>query len=137
MQSRRAVFIGLVAGLSVTAIAHAGLRLASQVDVEDAYRYASGYLGAAYNSNTNSTEFIGCAISAGQGVTNGWCYAANAAGLTRGCYTSAPELIDLIRGLDSSGALLFSWDDDGSCVTITASQYSFMDPKIWGGEPSR
>jgi hypothetical protein len=70
-------------------------------------------------------------------VTNAWCYAANAAGLTRGCYTSSPELIEMVRGLDSSGSLLFSWDDDGSCVTITAAQYSFMEPKIWGGEPRR
>ena len=133
----RKTLVGLVAGLSLAAIAHAGLRLTSQVDVEDAYRYASGYLGAAYNTNANSTEYIGCAVSTGQGVTNAWCYAANAAGLTRGCYTGAPELIDVIRSLDSSGSLLFSWDDDGSCVVITTAQYSFMEPKVWGGEPRR
>lgn len=122
----------LAFAIALCGAAHAGLHIASPVRVDTTLNQASGYLGAAYNT-ANSTEYIGCGKSATPGNISGWCVASNGAGLQRSCATTSPELLNVIGGLDGSGAVAFTWDANGTCTSILVSTYSFMDPKLWSG----
>lgn len=129
MQSKKQMGVAVVAGAFAATAAFAGARSTLQVIVNPSGMYALGDLGAAYNSQSNYSEYIGCASNASPGYSWGICYATDAAGVSRYCTTDSPDLLASIRHVDGNARLTFTWDANGTCTTISTGQYSFTDPK--------
>ena len=131
MQLKGIISIAAATSVCAAGIAHAGMRMSYPVAIDTAINRATGYFSAAYNTS-NRVEYIGCSMSASAGLEYGWCSATDAAGVNRSCYTMVPEILGVIRSLETNSSIAFTWDDDGLCTAITTSQYSFADPKVWG-----
>jgi hypothetical protein len=129
IKTKKLPLAGVVAGLCAAGAALAGAHSTLPVIVDTSAMYAMGDLGAAYNSQTNYSEYIGCASNASAGFTWGICYATDAAGVSRYCTTTSPDLLASIRHVDGNARLSFTWDGNGTCTTVSVGQYSFTEPK--------
>jgi hypothetical protein len=129
MKIRTLPMVGVVAGLCAAGAAFAGAKSTLPVIVSPSGMYAMGDLGAAYNSESNYNEYIGCMSNASPGFTWGICYATDSTGVSRYCTTTSFDLLDSIRHVDGNARLSFTWDADGTCTTVSTGQFSFTDPK--------
>jgi hypothetical protein len=129
MKLRTLSLAGIVAGLCAAGAASAGTHSTLPVIVSPDGMYAMGDLGAAYNSQTNYYEYIGCASNASPGYSWGICYATDSVGVSRYCTTDSPDLLASIRQVDETTRLTFTWDGNGTCTTISTGNFSFTEPK--------
>jgi hypothetical protein len=129
MKMRKLVSVGVIAGLCASAAAFSGARSTLQVIVDPNAMYAMGDLGAAYNTQSNYSEYIGCASNASAGYSWGICYATNSVGVSRYCTTTSADLLASIRQVDGNARVSFTWDASGTCTTVSTGQYSFTEPK--------
>lgn len=135
MRTRTLAVPVIVAALCSGNVALAGLRLGGPVVVSPSGMYAYGSIGFAYNTNTNYTEVIGCTVYGSASFSYGSCWATDAAGVSRSCFTTLPEHLANIRSINGNSNISIYWNASGQCTEILVGQYSYTDPKVWGGTP--
>ena len=91
----------------------AGLRTSNQVVIVDDKSYAIGDLSATSNTS-DRTQVLGCSSEIGFAV----CYATDSTGRSRGCTTSDPEILAVMRSLSGDSTLVFYWDTSGHCTQV-------------------
>jgi hypothetical protein len=118
-----------VALVGISSLSIAGQRLVYPVSINDTYSFAVGTVSDARGSADNA-QYIHCYNNAGAGWSgpSGGCTAANAAGVTRTCYTSSPVLVDAIRSISSETYIYFTWAADGSCSYLFIENGSRWKP---------
>jgi hypothetical protein len=124
---------GLVIGLTCTlatvaSVAIAGASWGYQVGINDTYKYAVGSFAATRNS-TDTLQYIGCyhnAYTSGASYAN--CYAVNAAGVGRTCYTVNTNMVEAIRSISDESYIYFQWNTDGTCSYVLIDKGSRFRP---------
>ncbi len=116
---------GLVAA-GLLGAAQAGRRQTAAVSVTSTA--ASGSLGSARRSS-DSTQYIGCDASGSIGSRTMVCRAKNASGVTKTCVARTTDQRDLVHDLKGDSFLSFTVRSDGTCDSITVSNYSDWIPK--------
>ncbi|GEM_PF-1517957 len=118
---RKQMGLMLAIGLSLSAAAQAGYDGNFNVVVDDANKQVYGTLVGARRS-ADAVQKLGCTVKA----TNVFCYATNAAGAYRTCFSTDSALMTVARSINSESYLWFVWNDAGTCTSITvglASQF--------------
>jgi hypothetical protein len=132
MRSYRQGFLALALASAVlmSSAAFAGLRLDTDVVVDNVNGVAYGPLGWAHNS-PDQAQYIGCVSYAHPWGQDAACYARNqsSAGLSRVCTTTDRNMIATIRSLRSSSRLIFTWDAAGHCTEVNVETNSWATPK--------
>ena len=116
--------LGFAAALLASTAALAGFRSAQQVVIWDAGKLANGDLGYIHNQ-PDLTQYMGCYSY----DAVGYCYAVDRTGLSRSCVTSDPNMVAVIRSLNSDSYLLFYWDTSGRCTFVEVENSSVTAPK--------
>lgn len=110
----------LVAIIVASAAANAGSVWNQSVNIVTSLNKAYGSVqGARYSSDT--TQKLYC-VSNSNG--SGSCFATNASGLTKSCYTDEPEAVAVIRSMTAYSYVTFSWDDMGKCTYLSVNNGS-------------
>jgi hypothetical protein len=119
--------IGIVLGVSAVVsggIAYAGY-ISPNGDVSVSSWYGNGALGKAHHS-ADSTQMIGCYNTsyANGSPSRVTCYARNAAGTYKSCYTESAALIATARSAASDSSIGFNVNTDGQCTMISVETSS-------------
>jgi hypothetical protein len=132
MKSKRlrySVAIGLSCALATVAgVAMAGATLGYQVGINDTYKFAVGAIATTRNT-PDSVQYIGCyhnAYTSGASYAN--CYAVNAAGVSRTCYTVNVNMVEAIRSISDESYIYFQWNTDGTCSYVLIDKGSRFRP---------
>ncbi len=127
---KRAQTYALVFALTLTstaATAIAGKR--DEIPVSISSRFAQGALADARASADNN-QYIGCYTT----EYSGTCVAIDAATeASAACTTQDPEQLAVIRSITTESAIVFSWNRDGTCRTVTVWTSSFLKPAATSG----
>lgn len=88
------------------------------VFINDGIRYAAGSMVAARYS-ADDVQRIECKSFAHiSGQISATCYAKNAQGVTRSCFTTVPALVETARAASAESLISFRWNEDGDCEMI-------------------
>jgi hypothetical protein len=126
--------IGLLAATCASTVllaspsALAGLKTFGDVSINDSAMVASGELGAA-RSTTDTRQYLSCQTAADTGSSLGQCFAVDANGVFRSCYTFNPQLVATIRSLNGDSYLVFDWNANGECTGVIVYNGSDTPPK--------
>lgn len=127
---KRLALLAILAPLSLTAPASAGVRSVGPVIVTLAASRAAGNVGDTYNSS-NIVEKIQCEIYATPTASTLRCNATDPSGVSAACYNSNPPLPMLIAvgsiGADSN--VIFTWNATGQCASVKVANGSTVAPK--------
>ena len=94
------------------------------VFISDGMRYASGSMVSARYSS-DDVQRIECRTFAhALGMVSATCYAKNAQGLTRTCFTTVPVLVENAKAAGSESLITFRWYENGDCESITIENAS-------------
>ena len=126
--------------LTFAAIAIAALTLATAEPARAGYKSATtvyvhssgawGDLGAVRNS-PDTLQSLYCRLtSLASGSNQVVCYAMDTAGNQAFCWTSAPNLVDTVRGLNGDSRLAFTYYPDNTCERIEVTVSSVAPPKL-------
>jgi hypothetical protein len=129
MKTSSKVVLGLglaIAGASaMPAVSHAGKFVTQAVVVSG--RSASGSVYSAAKS-TNSKEYMGCSIEMllndAPDAPIGVCSAGDAAGHTLQCMTANPHALQMIAMINTTSAISFTANGDGSCADFVVDNSS-------------
>ena len=128
IQMKHALVVAL-ASVALGGLAHGGFKHSIPVWVDTGYRQAYGALGSVRNS-VDSTQSIGCALSAWATTVSGSCEARNETGTTAACYFSNnPNLEKALMSLTPDSWIFFTWSTDGRCEYIQSYTESMLEPK--------
>jgi hypothetical protein len=105
----------------------AGLKVVQPVLISEGV--ARGGLGAA-RGTTDTTQVIGCEVSAAIDGPWAFCFARNAERIERVCFTDSPTLIAAMPALNGDSLLTFRWDSKGECTSVHIYNGSEVAPKI-------
>ncbi len=95
-----------------------------QVFINDASRFATGSMVTARYSG-DSVQRIECrAFAHRAGMVNAYCFAKNAQGVTRTCFTTLPVLVENARAASSESMINFYWEENGDCESISIENAS-------------
>jgi len=126
---------GVLAGLALVALAGtsawAGQKDERPVFVSVADRLAVGALGSA-RASADAVQYIGCEIHTFLAPTLApqlLCMAVDAAGRTGVCTSNDERMLEAARHIPSDAYLLFSWDEQGSCVELRVTNASRYAPR--------
>jgi hypothetical protein len=100
----------------------AGAKSFSPVKLGDGFIY--GCLGSVRNSSDNM-QFIFCEDSGNSALV----YARNSVGIARGCHTTNPTHLAVIRGMDDSSCIYARYNRGGQCTYIRVTNSSVAEPK--------
>jgi hypothetical protein len=115
--------------LAAGATARAGTKIAGQVQVNNAARWAQGSIGNARNSPDGLTE-LGCQVQviAGLGPSMN-CVARDAAGFSIICTSNDPDMMSIMGAINSDSYVHFEWDANNTCTTLYIATHSAYQPK--------
>jgi len=118
-----------IAGLLAATAAWAGYKGTWPVYVDTLNRTAGGSLGSTRNS-TDSSQYIGCYTYAySSGSEYALCIASTSAGAYASCWSSVPQIINVVRSLNGDGYVYFRYDTGGQCTYVEVQNYSTLEPK--------
>jgi len=121
----------IVTLLGLTALgstAWAGYRYPFEVQIDLVNLTAKGALGSA-RASADTNQAIGCRIGAGAGGSpTTYCFATNAAGTTVQCSTGDQAIAMVATAIRDSSLVSFSWNTQGTCLSLTAENYSTNPP---------
>jgi hypothetical protein len=125
------VVIGSASAVLLTATsAQAGLRTFLPVSINDTAMNAQGALGAA-RSTSDTRQYLSCKTSSDtSNSVLGQCFAVNADGVFRSCFTFNANLVAAMRSIGSDASVLFGWDVNGACTGVSVYSGSDTPPKI-------
>lgn len=121
--------IMMKAGLMIALIASVGAALAgargrAEVYIDPRSRQADGNLVDARGSS-DSIQRIGCfTYSFNRGV----CLAVDSAGNSGSCYSINPDMIQIMRSLNSDSYVFFEWNESNVCTMIYVDKSSVHRP---------
>jgi hypothetical protein len=110
------------------------------VDVDLDNFFASGDLISARIAK-NDDVFIGCGtrnfeLGDGSLFSNAFCQAEDEDGDRVVCFTTNPELVRTIRGINDSSYVTFSWNDDGD-GNLTCTRMGFSTQSFYLGKDTK
>lgn len=120
----RRFFVMALASAAFSASAVAGLKSASEVTISDTYGWAYGDAGHVY-ATSDRTQHIGCEVRG----TNGSCYAVDANGVSRQCYSSEARWLRTMSAMKGDSYILFYWNASGACTYVGVQNDSLTDRK--------
>ncbi|HTJ42426.1 MAG TPA: hypothetical protein VL463_10050 [Kofleriaceae bacterium] len=107
--------------------AYAGSKVSYRVNVTTAW--AEGTLSAV-RAAPDSMQQIECQVTAFPGYApGGYCFARDAAGTTRSCWTSDPGMIATIESIQGDSYVFFQFNTTSTCTALTVRQSSANEPK--------
>ena len=112
-------FFPLLLAVGFVSSVQAGQREHVPVEFDEQSRYVQGAFADARGS-ADTMQYIGCYSNDHYGS----CYAIDAAGRAHACATRDPEQLAIIRSISTDTMVNFRWQKDGTCETITASNFS-------------
>ncbi|MGH8049234.1 MAG: hypothetical protein ACREPB_01090 [Arenimonas sp.] len=112
---------------AVAGAAMAGLSYSVPVNINDAYKYAVGTMYGA-RASSDTVQYIGCYHNAYSSGGSANCYAVNAAGVSRSCYTTNVNMVDAIRSISDESYIYFQWNTDGTCNYVLVDNGSRFRP---------
>ena len=131
MKAKRFVTGFCVAAFCVSSsLVMAGMRLASEVYVNETYRTAGGSMTDARGA-ADTRQFIGCYHYYDSSSTTpyvGFCQASNSAGLTKSCSTTNSQVVQSIRSISAESNISFAWNPDGTCRYVLVNNNSYYKP---------
>ncbi|WP_437940563.1 hypothetical protein [Sorangium sp. So ce341] len=119
------------AAVALVSVAAAGSAIAgntyhSQVYIDATAMSAQGTTHVA-RASANSVERIDCAVGAySSGSAYARCFAVNAAGVFKECYSSSPGIVAAAQSVSDHSTIWFDWDAQGYCTSLlvgTGSRY--------------
>lgn len=130
------LFLTLLAGSG-----YAGLTQPAPVQVDLELEFALGDQLTARTSDDDDV-FIGCGIrifdTGGSPFTFGFCQGRDSEGDRITCFTTNPDLLEIMRSTSAYAFITFSWQDDGisgqECIRIGFSTQSFYLPDKKGNK---
>lgn len=122
MMKQRLVCMVVIVTLCMMNVALAGFKNDVAVLVGD--NFFGGSIGGARNTEDEFSA-IGC-VDDGASVL---CLATDSAGNAKGCVTSDPNHMAIVRGMTDSSSLAVVFDDAGTCTGIVHSNGSAFQPK--------
>jgi hypothetical protein len=124
--------LGMLASLVAVPAAFAGYKESSTLVVTRAPSgavYVEGSSLGEVRNSSNSTEFVGCYLAAGSGLTAVQCMARSSNGTVGVCYSYAPEIVAAVQTLTDASAISFvAKASDGSCESVQVRTISSLVP---------
>jgi hypothetical protein len=102
----------------------AGWKVTTPVTVDNANKRFYGALGSARNS-TDGIQDIGCATD----HIDGYCSAENSAGTSVYCFSSDPEIMAVMRSIETDSYIYVTHDGAGTCTRVSIAAKSYYAPK--------
>lgn len=113
-----------VAAAAISASAVGGMKSASEVTISDTYGWAYGDSGHVY-ATSDRRQYITCEVRG----ANGSCYAMDANGVFRQCYSSEARWVRTMSAVKGDSYIVFYWDANGTCTYIGVQNDSLTDRK--------
>lgn len=127
MKNKLIIAAGAVFALAL-GTAHAGFKVTASVELDTTARWAQGTAMSA-RSAPDTLSGIGCYI---QGFSTGsslvFCSARNSAGVSAGCASVAPGILQAVANAGPNSYYSFQWDQRGVCTTLLVDNSSWYGP---------
>ena len=127
---RAAVFAGLA--LLICGPARGGYKDKWPLTINLGTSTVQGSL-ASVRGSPDAKALLGCEVSGLAGAYGGFavsCWAYDAAGVFAGCWSNDPVMAGALSSLNGDSLLRFSFDAQGKCTYLTATNLSWAEPKV-------
>jgi hypothetical protein len=119
-------FLGLlVLPMLLPLAAEAGAKCSSPVFIDTVNRFARGAFGSARNS-ADGLQNLTC-TSYSWGYV--FCQARDVNNVNVSCGTSNAAFVNMVRAMESTAYVSFSWDAAGTCTDLIVGNSSCHEPK--------
>lgn len=95
------------------------------VVVNPANKYASGSLGGARGSGEEN-QYFGCSLSS---AGYAFCSARDSNGVSAACFTTDPNMMQVIGSIKDDSFVYFTWAASGVCLFVNVGNASYNRPK--------
>jgi hypothetical protein len=127
MKKRYVLVLAIV--MALPAVAMAGLKVKSEVELDADGRWARGSIGSARNSR-DSNQYISCQFWGEPEQHTGICHARDATENYGAClFINNEHLARVISTISDSSMLAFNWNQNEECTWIYVNNGSGFEPR--------